>query len=346
VSSPTTEVRAFLCCSLLVLSTSLASACGHVGGYHAPPAPLLERAFVAPSLDARDSLLYEAQIATNVFLVDQLLDRVQSLRDDTGSTERVADRLVVVPMFRIRQLKDSSAAVRTPSFMPSVFFERHYLRADTVRRTSNSAKRELRAVVDEGYRLGWTHHSNGQAGCFLAGYVSDSSGDPDKCTAGPRADTTGVRLNRASGDFSTTYWSGTLFKRWLSVGEDQTERSAKEVAVGYQLHRFGIFGDMRPQQRALYGSHRLRLDASYRRRIGPLQGRVDALAEIAEHTDRRITRWRAHVDLSVRFPSLLGTGAMVRFLDGQDYYNIGFANRRSRVLFGLVLDPSRLESPR
>jgi hypothetical protein len=346
VRSRSTKVRSLAYCLSTVSATSFISACGHVGGYRAPPAPLLERAFVAPSLDARDSLLFEAQVATNLFLIDKLLEQVQDLRNDALPINTVSERLVVVPMFRIRQLKDSSAAVRTPSFMPSVFFERHYLRADTVPRIANSRKRQLRGFRDLGYRLGWTHHSNGQAGCFLAGYVADSSGNPDRCTPGPRADTTGVRLNRASGDFSTTYWSATAFSRWLSVETNQDERSAKEVAVGYQLHRFGIFGDMRPQQRALYGSHRLRIDVSYRRRVGPLQARVDGLAEVAERTDPRITRWRAHVDLSVRVPGLLGTGAMVRILDGQDYYNIGFANRRSRVLFGVVLDPSQLESPR
>ena len=345
MSSPRTERPRGHALRAVVMVCSAAAGCTSPD-YATPPAPLLERMWVAPSLDARDSLIYEAQVAANLFLADNLLERERDLRVDQGTLWRRAHRFLVTPMFRIRQLSDSSAAVRTPSFMPSLRFEQHFLRADTIARTPGSFSRELRHFDDVGYRVEWSHHSNGQAGCFRAGYLPAPSGEPDDCTPAADADTSRVNLNRASGDFSTTYWGVTGFVRRVGVSANQEERWAAELGLGYQLHRWGIFGDMRDEQRALYGTHRGRVDARVRRVFGPVQGRIEALYELAEHTDPRIVPWRGHVDVSVRSPRTLGTGLFVRFLDGQDYYNIGFAKRRTRTLFGILIDPSALESPR
>lgn len=340
MSSRTTE-------GLLCLALAAAAGCHSTTGYHGRPTPLLERAWIAPSLDSRDSLLYEAQIAANIFLFDDLEERQVAMRNDRETVAQRSNRILVVPLFRMRQLRDSSAAVRTPSFNPSLRWERHFLSADTLRRTPGSRRRELRVIRDRGFRAEWTHHSNGQAGCFRSGWIPAPTGNPDDCIPGLLADTSRVALNRASGDFSTSYWGITGFVRHIALGRDSQEEDwVAEVALGYQLHRFALFGDMRPEQRALYGTHRVRLDASMRKDFGAAQGRVDALYERAEHTDGRITPWRAHLDLSVRFRALLGGGVMVRLLDGQDYYNIGFVQRRSRILLGVVLDPSGLEGPR
>lgn len=321
---------------------------GYTGDYAAPPAPLLERTIVGRPLGARDTLLYEAQAVTNVFLFDNLVERQHHLRIDGLPLKQRAQRAIVSPLFRIRQLSDSSAAVRTPSFNPSLKFEYHWIAADTVTRIpSNSSKRDISVLHDRGFRGEWTHHSNGQAGCFRSGFVPDSTGNPDNCTPGPRADVTGVGLNRANGDFSTTYWGLTGF--WQRVAVDQkrqVERWSWGAGLGYQLHRYGMFGDMRPEQRALYGTHRGRVDAYARYAWQHVEARIDGLYERAKRTDPRIVPWRGHIDLSIRSPHTLGGGLLVRFLDGQDYYNIGFAQRRSRVLVGIVVDPSRLSSPR
>lgn len=321
--------------------------------YPAPPAPLLDRAFVAPSVDKRDSLLFEAQAVTNIFLLDNLLAKERDLRAPATRLRNRADRFIVAMMFRVRQLSDSSEAVRTPSFNPSLRWEQHFLRADTVPLgVAGSRRWALEHISDKGYRVEWTHHSNGQAGCFRSGYISDATGDPDNCTPGPNADLTGIGLNRASGDFSTTYWGATGFWRRVAIDSAlQREKWVLEGSLQYQLHKWGGPGDMRQEQRDLYGSNRVRADASYRisHRAGPwfhwLQWRVDALGELGEKMDSRLTPWRAHLDLSVRSPATLGAGLIVRMLDGHDYYNIGFATRRTRILFGVLLDPSGLESP-
>ena len=332
---------------LLALVATLPACRGYRGGYAAAPAPLLERFFAAPSLDSRDTMLYEAQVATNIFLFDDFVQKERNLRLHPDSLSQRSTRVLVMPLFRIRQLSDSSAAVRTPSFNPSLRFERHHLRADTLPRVPFSTRLEIRTIRDLGYRVEWTHHSNGQAGCFRSGYVPDETGEPGNCTPGPGADPSGVDLNRANGDFSTTYWGITGFWRHVAIDSvQQVEKWSFAAGLGYQLHRFGVFGDMRSEQRALYGTHRARLDVSARRVFGPVESRIDALYERAEATDPRITPWRAHLDLSVRSPYTLGGGLIVRFLDGQDYYNIGFARRRSRILFGILLDPSDLERPR
>ena len=317
-------------------------------GYRTPPAPLLDRPLIAPSFDERDSLLFEAQAAMHVFLIDNLVDRERAMRDTDEPLNQKAFRLIFAQTFRVRQLKDSSEAVRTPSFNPSFKYERHYLRGFELPSTlPNSSNRKIAGIRDLGFRAEWTHHSNGQAGCFRSGYMSDATGDPDNCTPGPTADPTGVELNRASGDFSTSYWGLTGFWRriWLS-SEDQLEKRAFDAGLGFQLHKWAGPGNMRDEQRALYGSYRGRLDLSYRQVFGHIQGRVEAQGELAEHTDSRITPWRYWVDLSFRSPRWLGAGGFMRVLDGQDYYNIGFAKRRQRVLIGFLLDPSGLEGVR
>ncbi len=307
-------------------------------------APLQERTFVAHTFDKRDSIMYEAQIVPHLYLIDNFETAQLSLPRAPSAS---ATRLYVSPMFRVRQLRDSSAAVRTPSFMPSVMFEKHWLTRTKDEPIAGTESRTARAFDDIGYRAGWTHHSNGQAGCFFNGYTPSPSGDPNECVAGDNADTTGVGLNRASGDFSTSYWSLTGMYRSVKLDASMEENSKLEVAVGYQLHKFGVFGDMRSEQRKLYGTHRARVDAAYTRRITtPLELRVHATAEVAERTHPAITNWRIQGDVSIRSPYTRGTGLLVRYMDGQDYYNIGFVNRRKRLMLGIVIDPGSTESLR
>jgi len=338
--------RTRLWSALVVLSAHTASSgCATTPGARSSPTPLMDRSFVAPTIDRRDSTIFEAQVATPLFLYDELVTVQRRARYDSSSLEPIAKRVVIVPMFRVRQLRDSSAAVRTPSFNPSIIWERHRFQIDTVNRVSGSVQRDIRAIGDRGWRLEWTHHSNGQAGCFLAGYVPAPSGNPDDCAPGPDADTTGIGLNRANGDFSTTYWGVSRFYRRVHLNQNHDEVWSWGVALGYQLHRFGIFGDMRQQQRELYGTHRGRVTGSISGQLPVGEVRADALWEIAERTDRRIERWRGHVDLSYKPRGLFGAGVLVRLHDGQDYYNIGFVQRRTRILFGILLDPSGREEP-
>ena len=77
-----------------------------------------------------------------------------------------------------------------------------------------------------------------------------------------------------------------------------------------------------------------------------LRSPLDALGELAEHTHREIPNWRARADVSPRWERLLAAGVLVRFLDGQDYYNIRFAERRTGIVIGAVLDPSAREDVR
>jgi hypothetical protein len=280
----------------------------------------MERTYIAPAPAQRDSIMYEAQIATPIYLRDNLVERTEATLERSAPATASATRWIVMPMFRLRQLRDSSAAVRTPSFMPSIYYEHHRLTAVQRDSATDSPTRELSHLHDVGLRIGWNHYSNGQAGCFRAGYVPPPSGDPDACVPGPNADTTGIGLNRANGDFSTTYWSGSGFYRRVK------------------------YGDFNVEKWALYGSYRGRGDIVLRGSVNCFDLRLELQGEIAEHSHPRIDNWRGHAELSARMPALAGLGAMVRVTGGQDYYNIGFVNSRSRVLFGVMLDPSRLET--
>jgi len=99
-----------------------AAACAPLVRPPAPPHQFLERNYVFWTR-GDTSLIYEAHPAAHLFLLDGLsvaYDQLTRTDPVTNRPRRRADatRVIVSPMFRIRQLKDSSAAVRTPSFMP------------------------------------------------------------------------------------------------------------------------------------------------------------------------------------------------------------------------------------
>ena len=50
--------------------------------------------------------------------------------------------------------------------------------------------------------------------------------------------------------------------------------------------------------------------------------------------------WRGSLEISHAFHWLLGAGLFVRLNDGQDFYNIGFVNRRRATMYGVMLDVS------
>ena len=85
-----------------------------------PYAHFLEQTYIShPNQPPR--LLYEAQAAANVTVLQTLERAGSDVRHDTtnakGRSEwRYAHMGVITPNFVIRQLTDSSAAVRTPSF--------------------------------------------------------------------------------------------------------------------------------------------------------------------------------------------------------------------------------------
>ena len=135
---------------------------------------------------AKDSLLYEAQAATHIFLYDGLPSAFNAVVSDSARSHASAFRLIFSPVFLIRQLADSSAAVRTPSFMPRLMAEWDF----SVRRRPDSTMPFpvlYSQIRIQSLQFGIQHHSNGQAGCSREGFqVRDHRANECVVIAGAR----------------------------------------------------------------------------------------------------------------------------------------------------------------
>ena len=139
------------------------------------------------------------------------------------------------------------------------------------------------------------------------------------------------------------------------------------VAASGDWHPRGIFGALSDEQRALYGSWRVRLqlegmkvlgwtcqdpkDRTLGQRLGcALRGRSRVTlegeraprypGELARRIRPAVIPYRVSAEYSHSFDALLRAGVFVRWHDGQDYYNIGFVNRRRVLMVGAMLDAS------
>ena len=332
-----------------------------------PSHQFLERIYVSVAPED-SSLLYEAQAATHIFLVDGLPDAYDRISSDSTVRTAGAWRVIATPMFRVRQLKDSSAAVRTPSFMPRLSVERLWAsrRGAASGDPSNPAFPGARLT---GARLSLAHHSNGQAGCFREGFEPVDS-RANTCRRAPGADTTRVRLNRANGDFSSTFLNVMLHATLMNRNGEDVATQSLGVAAGADWHIPGLFGALSDEQRSLYGSWRVRLQGEAMKAFGTTCGddiarsalqrakcRVRGRSRLTLEGERAPTRtdalarrvqpsilpYRVSVELSHAFDALLGAGVFARWHDGQDYYNIGFVNRRRMLMVGGMLDLSGVD---
>ena len=362
-----------------------------------PPAPFMERIYAA-RVPSDTSLMYEAQVATHILFVDGLPNAYATISRDEAAHSADALRVFVTPMFRIRQLNDSSAAVRTPSFIPRLSAE--WLRVYRVG-TVTSVKRDSAAASTStpfgsrtvsatslptaqaiafpatlltGARLTLTHHSNGQAGCFRNGFVPTTQSPftcvPERDALGRVKDTTTVSLNRANGDFSSTFVNLMVHVTLMNRGDDNQPGHSVGAMIGYdrQFHD-PVPGALTSEQRQLYGEWRVHGMAEGMQRFGRTcadtshhgwdkaaclfagRTRVSVEGERAPRLDTDLARrispavvpYRYSVELSHALDFALGAGAFVRWHRGQDYYNIGFVRERNFFMWGLMLDMSGLD---
>lgn len=350
---------------LLVVGCALMAACA-TGTGPANTQFFMPKNYIGPVVHD-DTLIYEAQAAAHIFLMDGLNGALAKLSQDRSRDWQGAFRIVVTPMFLIRQLHDSSAAVRTPSFMPMLSGE--YLFVSRVGDASGpDANLRFSPVLVRGIRLTLAHHSNGQAGCFRDGF-HPADEHVDSCVPDVGFDTNIVRLNRANGDFSTTYAEAMVHTTLMNRAKGDLPTHSFGLAAAYDWHLKHIFGALSDEQRQLYGSWRARgmfeamqifgnecNEGTYRlwyqnvacafRGRARLSGEYERAPKnpgpLALRINPPILPWRGQVEVSYVFTRLLGTGIFARWSDGQDYYNIDFVNRHRVFMYGLMLDESAI----
>lgn len=263
-------------------------------------------------------LIFEGQLAPNLF-APQL--HIGNIRDPSGALVISA---VVTPMIRLRMLSEKSSPIIPPSFMPKLTLQLIHLRPLAMPAGA------LHTAMAVGLNLIVGHYSNGETGCFYAG---QSGSDPD-CTPQPGH----LPLNERTGSFSTNYLR-TELHGLLGLDVDAESRSAWVLlgGLGVEVNSSIGPGGMTEDQRPIYGDghlwaragaqrnwsgHRLQLSAAVSKPFGesPNQGATTTV-ELS-----MVPRWAG------------GFGGLIRWVHGQDDYNILFLEHANLWQFGIVFE--------
>ena len=263
-------------------------------------------------------LIFEAQIAPNLF-VPQL--HIGAVGDPSGELVISA---VITPMIRLRMLSEKSSPVIPPSFMPKLTLQLVYL--------LSLAKPDgaIRAALALGLNLILGHYSNGEAGCF---YADQAGSDPD-CTPQPGQ----LPLNERSGSFSTNYVRAELHGL-LGLDIDTGTGAAWILlgGLGADLNSSVGPGGIGDDQRRVYGDGhlwaRVGAERSWRGHRARLSGAISGPFGETPHQGATTT-----VELSMLPRWAGGFGAVVRWVHGQDDYNILFLESVNLWQFGLVFE--------
>ena len=286
-------------------------------------------------------ILFEGQIAPRIIIVDSIGNATRRVLLD-GKPGVWGYQVSATPMVRLRMFDETSNPVRTPSYMPKGTFQ--LARFQNLSTSTDSDTDEF----NEGPIAMWLidtipfgHHSNGQDGCLFTSEVRDEEGE---CVELVPVDTKTV--NKEDGSFSTNYIEAMVFYGRMYL--DSTGAGAGEFAtrwewrggIGIQLNPEGyVGGSIKPELADVYGPTRVLFGGMAARRDVWRCGRVATEVRLQYLTDA-----------PSGIPSLItqaegacfprrwgGAGLFVRIYHGQDYYNLGFAEKITRLQFGVTL---------
>jgi hypothetical protein len=346
----------------------------------APIIPFLEGTDVFWTIVKKDSLDDHAvyipnKLEANIFphlvfyqnFSDVLDINQQAARAARGAGPKVFSMAFSgTPAVRIRMLRDRSAPVRTPSYMPRGNFQFLWVRGlqDATPEAERSKPRSLpefaaalrrvpRISIWEAHLIAG-HHSNGQEGCLSTEQQLEPplpSPDGECVPAGivPRAET----MNRINGSFSSAFYFRTgvnYSKNWM---RDVTPAAAAAAPDGrLELQSFleaRLVGEYEfhprqwvdPQMRDIYGRHRLHVGGALAQKDTTwCQKRLEYSGDVYWNpgvVDPELD-WSGSAQVSC-FPWMNGGwGFFARLYTGQDYYNVGFLDDITRLHVGLTFN--------
>jgi hypothetical protein len=288
-----------------------------------------------------------------------VLDIEKQAQRGTSKFKEFAYSISGTPAVRIRMLRETSAPVRTPSYMPRVNFQGFWVRGlkdcrpeNPDRNTIGCGELPIGFVPQQSVETVETllralprlslweahviagHHSNGQDGCLnkLQSRVPPETGP---CT--PSATVTPESMNRINGSFSTNYVRvGLNYSRnWMSVGDThfQAIREARG-RVEFEYHPRALVDE---EMADLYGRARLLLGGAYAAKdVRWCKRRLEASAGLVWNPGVIDPRLDFSTSAQVScFPTENGGwGLFARISRGQDYYNVGFLDHVTRVHIG------------
>ena len=263
------------------------------------------------------ALLFEGQIAPNLYLP-------QWHAGDDDAQHVVS--AVVTPLIQLRMLnlQPSRDPIIPPSFKPKLTLQYLYLKHWNV-------EDEPGRYTGIGTNLILGHYSNGAAGCFFA----NQTGTYPNCVPAQGQ----LPLNEVSGSFSTNYIRGELHGQF-GFDVDLVQRSAWVVggSVALEVNSSLGPGGIPVEQRRVYGRGHIGSEATLERYWSGNSGRLSVAFSIPyDETPRQ----EPTVSVEAAYiPHWLfnGFGAFVRYVNGQDYYNILFLEHVNLFQFGVTFE--------
>lgn len=303
--------------------------------------PLMERSRIFANIPNDDTgEIYEGLVALHFPLggsMQQSYDDARLGHPDWGWLPSFS------MMSNLRQLREDSAPVRSPSYMPRLRFTAVRTPAIPFETKGVTTKQ----IVLEG-SVG--HYSNGQAGCL---FVQQSG--PDCALPSDVADESLTVLR--GGSFSSHYVEAGAAYRWLRwssvLQADSRQGASRIVSVFARVRDYhllsGVPGGMDTDLRRLYGATRVRAGADYTcetAEAGCFLGIswAGAWAEYSNGTARAVKGARIAVEVGRTLDWLGGTGFFVRYYNGHDDYNAAFLTSLNVVHIGVSLGGERRPS--
>jgi hypothetical protein len=188
----------------------------------------------------------------------------------------------------------------------------------------------VRTSVALGLNFILGHYSNGQTGCF---YENQTGADPD-CTPEPGA----LPINERSGSFSTNYLRAELHGLF-GFGIDSASRNAWVVlgALGFEVNSAAGPGGITQDQRRVYGDGHLWARAGAERVwLGHRVRLTGAISTPYGESPRQRATTTVELSMLPRWGG--GFGGLLRWVHGQDDYNILFMEPVNLWQFGVVFE--------
>lgn len=286
-------------------------------------------------------LVFEGQIAPRIIIIDSIGKATRRVLRE-GKRPAWGYQVSTTPMVKLRMFDETSNPVRTPSYMPKGTFQ--LARFQNVSKSSDSDSNEFNQgpvamwLIDT---IPFGHHSNGQNGCLFTSEARDAEGECQETMASATK-----IVNKENGSFSTNYIEAMAFygrmyldSEGAAAGEFAT-RWEWRAGVGIQLNPEGyVGGSITPELSDLYGATRVLAGAmtahrdTWRCGRSALEVRLQYLTDAPAGIPSLITQAEGAC-----FPKRWGgAGLFVRIYHGQDYYNLGFAEKITRLQFGVTL---------
>lgn len=291
-------------------------------------------------------LVFEAQVAPDLQIVGNVAQQLSKVLSPSSAPTVRAYSVFATPMFRIRMFDEDSNPVRTPSYMPKVSVQVAWFKSLAGDKETSPERYERPVQVLLLHAVPFGHHSNGQNGCLFVGQERPDCNP--KQTAAPYT----AALNTDNGSFSTNYLrAGFGYRRLYPTGkndeiEDPASVTKREwgVAATVELNPKGyVGGSLSDQLRLTYGATRVEVDADYARRDLSIWRVTCGRAQVSAvfrylHGGLSDLKYGGAAEAFCLPKGWGGSGLFVRYVDGQDYYNVNFSQRIRRLQFGVTFD--------